>query len=40
MVLRLYTGLDNFVKSLRDDYDSCEEEEKMFTDNHVYKDIC
>ena len=37
-VVRLYSGLGNFVKSLRDDYDSCEEEVKMLTDNHMYKD--
>ena len=28
------------MKSLRDDYDSCEEEAKMLTDNHMYKDRC
>ena len=27
------------MKSLSDDYDSCEEEAKMLTDNHMYKDI-
>ena len=37
-VVRLYSGLENFVKSLRDDYDSCEEEAKMLTDNHMFKD--
>jgi len=39
-VVRLYSGLENFVKSLRDDYDSCEEDAEMFTDNHMYKDRC
>jgi len=37
-VVRLYSGLETFVKSLRDDYDSCEEEAKMLTDSRMYKD--
>ena len=37
-VMRLYTGFENFVNSLWDDYDSCEKEAEMLTDNLMHND--
>jgi len=34
--LRLYVGLEIFVKSLRDDCDSCEKVAEMLADNRMY----